>query len=272
MFMTAGERIPDVAPYLTRINLDAYVTHGIPAPSLSFLDELIYSHHCSVPFENIEIYDDKRVPSLDVEALFDKIVVRNRGGYCFELNALFSALLKELGFDAYPCFTQEWESTPQPPLHRATIVKLNAELYYCDVGFGGPIPAWALKIADGYCETRHADTYKFDRIDDWFWVLSRCKDVAVPEKAETQHLEQKLQTVCLFPQQAENFIAPHYYCSTQEPFFTQQRLLNLKTSDGYYAITNMQFKKRAGRETYTEELHSEERLQQVMREYFSIEL
>jgi N-hydroxyarylamine O-acetyltransferase len=37
---------------------------------------------------------------LDTDALFDKIVRRRRGGFCYELNGLFAALLRELGFDA----------------------------------------------------------------------------------------------------------------------------------------------------------------------------
>lgn len=124
MCKTACERIPDVASYLARIHMKDHDKQG-PALSRDFLDELIYHHQCSVPFENIEIYDDKTVPSLEIKDIYDKVVLRNRGGYCFELNALFSSLLVELGFDAYPCLSSEWDDIPHPPLHRATIVKLD---------------------------------------------------------------------------------------------------------------------------------------------------
>lgn len=271
MFMTMCSKIPDVSRYLSRIHIEGYGEQGHSILSREFLDELIYRHQCSVPFENIEIYDDKQVPSLEIEDLYDKIVLRNRGGYCFELNALFHALLVELGFDAYPCLTQEWETTPQPPVHQGTVVKLDNELLYCDVGFGGPIPAWAFKIEDGYRETRYGDTFKFDKIDEWYWMLSRCKKLESPTGEKDQFSDAKHLTVCLFPQAPVNFIAPNFYCATLEnSYFTEQRLVNLKTDTGHLSITNMQFKKRDGSEVYTEELQSQESLNRVLKEYFSI--
>ena len=51
-------------------------------------ERLIRLHRCyatHVPFENIDVYNDKDI-SLKTEDLFDKIVTRHRGGYCFEMN------------------------------------------------------------------------------------------------------------------------------------------------------------------------------------------
>src|SRR5262249_9039065 len=52
----------------------------------------------SVPFENLDIHLGRPIV-LDDDVFFDKIVERRRGGFCYELNGLFAALLRELGFD-----------------------------------------------------------------------------------------------------------------------------------------------------------------------------
>ena len=56
----------------------------------------------SIPFENLESFEEGRIPSLDTQDLYTKIVVCKRGGYCFELNKLFYELIKTLGFMVYP--------------------------------------------------------------------------------------------------------------------------------------------------------------------------
>src|SRR5262245_2570020 len=52
----------------------------------------------TVPFENLDIHLGRPIV-LDDDVFFDKIVERRRGGFCYELNGLFAALLRELGFD-----------------------------------------------------------------------------------------------------------------------------------------------------------------------------
>ena len=51
-----------------------------------------------MPFENLDIRPLGRSIDFDLAALEEKIVRRRRGGFCYELNGLFAALLRELGF------------------------------------------------------------------------------------------------------------------------------------------------------------------------------
>lgn len=87
----------DPKDYLDRIEF----AHGIGAdsltPSSSLLRDLHRAHMLSVPFENLSIHYHQPIV-LDETALFDKIVRRRRGGFCFELNGLFAWLLRTLGF------------------------------------------------------------------------------------------------------------------------------------------------------------------------------
>lgn len=82
----------DVPAYLERI--------GYTGPidvSPETLRALHLAHLYAVPFENLDIHLGRPL-SLDGAALFDKVVTRRRGGFCYELNGLFCALLRELGF------------------------------------------------------------------------------------------------------------------------------------------------------------------------------
>ena len=83
--------LPEREAYLKRIGYS-----GGTEPTLDNLHALIRAHQTAVPFENLDCVS--RTPILlEVERLFDKIVLRRRGGYCFELNGLFMALLRDLG-------------------------------------------------------------------------------------------------------------------------------------------------------------------------------
>jgi len=57
-----------------------------------------YVHLLAVPFENLSIHRREPIVLSD-DALFEKIVQRRRGGFCYELNGLFAALLRALGFN-----------------------------------------------------------------------------------------------------------------------------------------------------------------------------
>jgi len=82
----------DVERYLQRIGYS-----GSTAPDERSLRAIHRAHLISVPFENLSVRAGEPIP-LEEEALFEKIVVRRRGGFCYELNGLFASLLERLGF------------------------------------------------------------------------------------------------------------------------------------------------------------------------------
>ena len=102
------------------------------------LNRLIRSHLERVPFENLDVCDLGKIPSLEEEALFEKIVARRRGGYCFELNTLLQALLQALGYTVYPVAVRVlWNREFFPPVsHMALVVPFADRKYLCDVGYG----------------------------------------------------------------------------------------------------------------------------------------
>lgn len=132
-----------ITAYLERIG-----AAGAEERNAENLNRLIVSHLQTVPFENIDVADFGMVPELDEQSLYDKIVKRRRGGYCFELNLLFLSLLRGLGYELYPVAVRVvWERDFLPPAsHMGLVTVLDGKRYYCDVGFGGPGPKGLLSL------------------------------------------------------------------------------------------------------------------------------
>ena len=127
----------DIKAYLQRINY-----RGSLAATAQTLQELQVAHLLTVPFENLSIHSAEPI-ILDDDALFEKIVVRSRGGFCYELNGLFAALLRELGFKVtmLSAGVASAPGTFGPDFaHMTLLVAVDddelAERWLADVGFG----------------------------------------------------------------------------------------------------------------------------------------
>ena len=170
--------LPDTATYLRRIGVtpDAWdrrvhpelppsPTHYSVPHTKAALDSLITAHLHHVPFENLDVYDLGREVSLEIPALFEKVVVRRRGGYCFELNALFFALLESLGFRGYPIAQRVLSEGDFPPLcHRSAVITLEGGArVLCDVGYGGPSPVSTLYLDSGAEQVSGKNRFRLDR-------------------------------------------------------------------------------------------------------------
>jgi N-hydroxyarylamine O-acetyltransferase len=109
-----------------------------PGVNLQTLQELHLLHLQHIPYENIDVFCHQ-VVKLDAESLTEKILLRQRGGYCFQQNGLFSLALVELGFKFHSNMARVHRNRPQPGgrTHQINLVKLEGKTWVCDVGFGG---------------------------------------------------------------------------------------------------------------------------------------
>lgn len=153
--------------YLKRIGF-----RGAARRDLSSLNALVQAQLAQVPFENLDIWAKGTCPSLEKSALYEKIVVQNRGGYCFELNTLFRHLLQYLGFEAYQAVSNlvNEDGSVHPAAHNVIICGLDGEKFLIDVGFGGPVPFGAMPLQEGIWEN-----FKL-RLQDGFWYLDRWEE------------------------------------------------------------------------------------------------
>lgn len=122
--------VMDVARYLDRVGVRAPVE-----PTPKSLETLQRAHLSTVPFENLHVYHRRGVFTTD-DWTVPKIVDQRRGGWCFELNGAFAALLTALGYDVRRLAATVLGDNPSPmPTHLTLQVTVDRP-YLVDVGFG----------------------------------------------------------------------------------------------------------------------------------------
>ncbi|WP_426569544.1 arylamine N-acetyltransferase family protein [Streptomyces canus] len=132
----------DTSPLDARL-LDAYLHRlgvACPAwPTVDVLRELHLRHLQTVPFENLSIHLGEEI-LLEEKRLVEKVVRSGRGGFCYELNGAFGALLRALGFDVTLLAGRVYGEGGRlgiPFDHLALLVRtVDAGEWLADVGFG----------------------------------------------------------------------------------------------------------------------------------------
>src|SRR5258705_1223674 len=151
----------DLAGYFDRIG------HGGPAePTVETVQALVAAHNRSIPFENLDPLLGIPVADLSAAALFDKLVHRRRGGYCYEHNGLMGYVLEELGFGverfagrvvwmnpggALPAQTHQVLSVTVPGVDGQLLV---------DVGFGGQALTAPIRPEAGPAQANRPEPYR----------------------------------------------------------------------------------------------------------------
>lgn len=200
--------------YLKRIGFRGAARKDIPS-----LNALVQAQLTHVPFENLDIWSKGICPSLEKADLYEKIVVQNRGGYCFELNTLFRYLLNYLGFHAYQAVSSlvNEDGTVHPAAHNVIICCLDGEKYLIDVGFGGPVPMGAMPLRAGVWEN-----FKL-RMEDDIWYLDRWEDTCYRPSIRFRDV----------PAALEELIPLNFYISQKPDSHFRHRLnVSLKRADG----------------------------------------
>jgi len=122
----------NVSAYLQRLNYT-----GPLIPTAITLRALMQAQLLAVPFENLDIHLGQPIVP-DESAFFQKIVERQRGGFCYELNGLFAALLPKLGFEVtlFSARVAGENGRFGPEFDHLTLLVQLEERWLADVGFG----------------------------------------------------------------------------------------------------------------------------------------
>jgi N-hydroxyarylamine O-acetyltransferase len=189
------------------LDLDAYFRRidyaGAQQPTLSVLMDLHLAHATHIPFENLDVML-RRPIRLDLPSIESKLVYNRRGGYCYEQNLLFAAVLERLGFSVTLLAARVRFGAQRilPRTHVALAVDVDGARWLADLGFGScgllvPIPL----IVGEY--RQFAWTYRLDHEGD-LWVL----------RGPVGGVWQDLYVFTLEPQIAVDFEPPNHYVST----------------------------------------------------------
>jgi N-hydroxyarylamine O-acetyltransferase len=158
----------DVDAYLQRIGCIG-CTGGL-APSAPLLHDLHGAHASSIPFENLDIMLG-RTPGLDMPTLQGKLLRRARGGYCYEHNLLFGALLERLGFRVTRLAARVGPPDRLPPkTHMLLMVEAEGRTWLADVGFGAGLRQ-PMPLEPDVEVSQSGWTYRLRRTDDRLWRL-----------------------------------------------------------------------------------------------------
>jgi N-hydroxyarylamine O-acetyltransferase len=168
------------------IDLDAYLARiGLgtpPAVDPAGLAAVQRAHRLAIAFENLDVRLGRGV-SLDPAHVFDKLVHRRRGGYCFEQNQLFLRAITAIGFDARPLLARVWllaQDVP-PRTHTLNLVRIDGEDWIADAGFGGSYSP-PMRLFDGStAESPDGASFRLSLTDDHGWLLERRGDAALME-------------------------------------------------------------------------------------------
>jgi N-hydroxyarylamine O-acetyltransferase len=247
----------DIVAYLARIGYD-----GPRAPTLETLRALHRRHMLAVPFENLDIHLGRTIV-LDEAAFFDKVVRQRRGGFCYELNGLFAALLRELGYDVTLLSGRVSNENGQfgPEFdHLVLLVRLDGQSWIADVGFGDSfIEPLAL---DGKEQSSAGMQYFVDRWPEGLILLRKEEGLWSAKYVFT-----------LQPHRLEEFagMCVHHQTSPTSTF-PRARICSRATPQGRITLSEMRLIQIANGERTEHMLESEEQYQKALAEYFGIEL
>ena len=243
--------------YLQRINYT-----GPLDPTGETLRLLQVAHLLAVPFENLSIHSGEAIV-LDDAALFDKIVHRRRGGFCYELNGLFAALLRALGYSVAMLSAQVANARGKfgPDFdHMALLVTLDGR-WLVDVGFGDSFLEPLLLDERGE-QVQGERAYRID-LDGAHLVL----------RQRTHGSDWKaLYRFTLKPYEYSDYSEMcHFHQTSPASHFTRARICSRATPEGRITLSDMRFiTTDAGGRRQERLLSNQQEYAMILREQFGI--
>ena len=251
-------RAMDAALYLARIGYD-----GPLAPTAPVLRELHRRHLFSVPFENLDIHIGRPIV-VDENAFVRKIVGERRGGFCYELNGAFAALLRAIGFDVEllsagvandaGAFGPEYD-------HLALRVTIDGERWLADVGFGDNFLE-PLRYDDRDVQQDPVGDFRLEDRDGAV-VLQRLADGAWKDEYRFLPVAREL---------AEFAGMCHWQQTAAESPFTKRRICSVATPNGRVSLANLKLIVTENGVRTESEVASEEAWREALQKRFGVRI
>jgi len=217
--------MPDMGGRTVQGYLDRIGFEGEPKADFETLCKLQKAHIYSVPYENVDIRAGKYV-SVHLPDIYDKVVKKRRGGYCFELNGLFSWLLRCIGFEVTEYYGRYLLGEPVPvPMrrHRICCVRLDGKDYLVDVGVGVKAPVYPLLFEENTVQVQDGEEFRLV----FHPVLRWCVEGIYKGKWD------RLYSFTRDDQYQVDFEMPNHWCVTHpDSIFKNMTMLFIRTPEG----------------------------------------
>lgn len=251
-------RVMKVDAYLERIGYS-----GSRDATEDTLVRLHRSHMFAVPFENLDIAMGRPIV-LSLEALFDKIVRRRRGGFCYELNGLFAWLLGQLGFRVTLLSARVWDGErPGPEFdHMALLVECDARALVADVGFGDSFLE-PLLLDGSESSGPHARSYR---------VTGSGPDLVL-ERRDGGEAWKPEYVFSLTPRRLAEFDAMcEYHQTSPSSHFTRNSICSLATPAGRRTLSGRRAIETTGSGRSERTVEDEEEYRALLADWFHVQL
>jgi N-hydroxyarylamine O-acetyltransferase len=244
--------------YLERLNYS-----GTVQPTEDRLEALHRAQYFTIPFENFDILLGRGI-SLEPAVLFDKMVNRARGGYCFELNGLFLMALRSFGFDARALLARvQVSGTPTGRGHQVALVTLKGRQWIADVGFGSPNLRAPIPLELDHPKTQDGQTFRLTDAGH----LGTMLQILIDDQWQDLY---SFEMGYVLP---DDIAYGNYYTSTNPgSFFTVTRVAALPVDNGVITLYNNTLKIMTANKDQVQELPEGQAYLDALKTHFGIEL
>jgi N-hydroxyarylamine O-acetyltransferase len=252
---TGGVKL-DAGAYAARIGYK-----GRTEATIETLRELHFAHATSIPFENLDILMGRPI-SLELDWLHAKLIAGHRGGYCFEQNTYFAAILESLGFKVtrLAARVRFGSAGIRPRLHMLLSVELDGAPWLADVGFGCTGPLYPLRL--DHTEPVRQSAWAFRVwIEHGLHVLQTLRDGSWFD----------LYSFSFEPQEAVDFVVPNHYTSTHpDSPFVQTLIVQRASKDTRWTLRNRALTVETAKEKTEETLVDDDELIVTLADLFDL--
>ncbi|HLX76759.1 MAG TPA: arylamine N-acetyltransferase [Terriglobales bacterium] len=248
----------NVSAYLARIGYTGPVT---PTPEV--LRAIHRAHMLAVPFENLDISRGRKIV-VDQDACVRKIVEEHRGGFCYEMNGAFAALLQAIGFQVtlLSARVARQDGSFGPEFDHLTLRVDLDRPWLADVGFGDSFIE-PLRLLPGIAQKDGTQIY---RILETAGVLQL-------EKWEAEGSWKAQYRFSPQPRRLQEFAEMcHYHQSSPDSSFTRKRLCTRATPEGRITLSDMKLIITRNGEKEERMLANEEEWRAALRQHFDLVL
>ncbi|KFP82407.1 PREDICTED: arylamine N-acetyltransferase, pineal gland isozyme NAT-3-like [Acanthisitta chloris] len=274
----------DIKEYFARISY-----RGSPnKPDLGTMSDILQHHVQSVPFENLSIHCGESI-ELDLEATYNKIVKKNRGGWCMENNYLLSWVLKSLGYNVIllgaKVYVPEHQAYADEIDHLLLQVVLDGKSYIVDGGFGMAYQMWQpMELISGVDQPQTPGIFRFQE-ESGTWYLEKVKrkqQVNNQSDSTSQNVEnevcRRVYFFTLQPRDIEEFRGCNTHLQTDPgSLFVTKSICSLQTADGIRALvglklTEMKYNYRDNMDLMEIRILTDEEIEKTLKEKFNVTL